>query len=112
MDGVERPQDRCRPQHGRSVEQVAVHVDLIDPGQLPSSMRDRPGPSRGSGPDDFDPGEGAGNSPVGAVPAEEAPERVRLGFAPNELHESRRVEIELQRSFSRMVANTEDASTS
>lgn len=112
MNGIQRPKDGCGGERRSHVEQIAIEIDLIDPGQLPSRMRDRERATGTDGTDDLHACECARNTPIGAVSAKELPKSLRLGFLFDEFDEGRGVQIEPHDSCSRIAASVVDASTS
>lgn len=74
-------------------------------GELAAGFGDRRGAAGLDGSDDFDAGEGACHPFVESVAAEVPPQGLRLCLFLYKLHDRRRVEVDPQRSFSRIASN-------
>lgn len=82
----------------------------MEPSELAASVGDGCGPAGDDGTNDLHPRQGARHSFVRAVPPQLAPQGVGLGLRLNQLHDRRGIQVELQRSSSRIAASAADAS--
>lgn len=109
MHGVERAQHLGGDEDSSFIEEIPVEIDLVESGELAPRVGDgRLSPGE-HGPDDLHSGEGAGHTPLVLAFTKEAAQRVGLDFALHQLHDGRRVEIELQRSSARIAARVAPA---
>jgi len=110
VDGIETSNLKSRDQGRRAVEKLAAQGNLIAAAKMPPSMSHGRGSAGKDRPYHFDSVEGTRHEPLPAVSAEETPEGVGLSFPLDELHQSRRIEVQAHRASSRIAAKRADAS--
>ena len=109
MDRVETPNTNTRREHGCLVEEVLIDRDLMHASQLATRVGDRRRTGWEYRAHNLDASEHA-RDPFGrVVPPKEPAQRRGLSLALYEFHDCGRVEVELQRSSSRMADNSADA---
>lgn len=110
MYGVEVSQDGPRRQHRSTVEQGSVEFDLVHASELTARLGDRRRTAVLDGAHHFDMGQSAGHPFVSPMATEEPPEGLGFRFLLHELHDGGGVEVDLQRSSSRISFSWPDAS--
>lgn len=109
MDRVETPKAHTRRECGCLVQEVLIDRDLIHAAQLATGVRDGRGTAGAHGAYDLDASEHARDAFGGCVPPQEPAQGGGLDLTLHELHDGGGVEVELQRSPSRMADNSADA---
>lgn len=111
MKGVQGAQRHSGGQSGCDVEKIRVEAHLVDPGELPACVGYRLRASRHDSAHDLYSGKSARHLPVVAMPAQESPQGGGLCLSLDELHECRRVDVQLHRSSARIAARVAEACT-
>lgn len=110
MYGVEASQDGPRRQHRSTVEQGSVEFDLVHARELAAHLGGRRSTAVLDGARHFDTGQSAGDTFVSPMATQEPPEGLGFRFLLHELHDGGGVEVDLQRSPSRISLSWPDAS--
>ncbi len=110
MDRVKAAQECSRRDASGAVEQRPVHVDLMQASELAAGLGHRRGAADLDGSYDLEAREGTGQLLVESMEAEVPPQGIGLGLLLHELHDRRRIEVDLQRSSSRITVKRPDAS--
>jgi hypothetical protein len=80
-------QDRACGQCGGAIEDVDIDPDLMRPGQLSTGVSNRGTTAGQDGANNLHPGENAGDSGLGPVPAKVPSQGVGFGFSLDQLHQ-------------------------
>ena len=87
MDRIKASQTIARSQRRSTIEQFGAKQDLVEPGELSTGTFNSWSPTSEDGSYHLDTGEGARHELVGAVPAQESSQGIRLSFSLDELHQ-------------------------
>jgi len=110
MDRVEAAQRGAWRESARVVEDVPVERDLVDPSKQATCVGNRLGAPGSNCPHEFRAGERRSHADVIAMAAQVPSQDCRLRLLLDELHECRRVEVQLHRSSARASASAAEAS--
>lgn len=110
MYGVEAPQDGPWREHRSTIEQGGLDLDLVHPSELAARLPDRGSTAGLDGAHHFDARQSAGHPFVSPMATEEPPERLGFRLLLYELHDGGGVEVDPQRSSSRISFSWPDAS--
>src|SRR5437764_11581462 len=112
MNGVEAAQEGAGTERCRGVKERGVEVDLVKPSQLTASLGYGQGTTGLHRAHDLDARQCACHPFVGSMAAQVASESFGLRLLLDQLHDGRGVQVQPQRSSSRIIASVPEASTS
>lgn len=109
MDRVETPKADTRRERGRLVQELLIDRDLVHATQLATGVRYRRRTAEEHSAHNLDASKHARDPFCGGVPPQETAQGRGLDLTLDKLHNRGGVEVELQRSTSRMADNSADA---
>jgi hypothetical protein len=111
VNRIKTAQDRACGQCGGAIEDVDIDPDLMRPGQLSTGVSNRETTAGQDGANNLHPGESAGDSGLGPVPAKVPSQGVGFGFSLDKLHQGGGIQIYGHYDSSLIAASSAAAST-